>query len=130
MSSKVTVPARRTTMLPPSSSHSRIEPGPTPSLRRTFTGTEIWPCAVTLDRAMGIVYITRVMEKAASPSVQYSITGFTRGDFNFDLDARIDEASGEHGGGWPDVTEVAAQHWPARLEILDARKDVEDSHNV
>jgi hypothetical protein len=28
--------------------------GPTPSLRRTSAGTEVWPCAVTLDRAIGM----------------------------------------------------------------------------
>src|ERR1035437_193775 len=46
--------ARLTTILPPSSSHSRTEPGPMPSFRRTFAGTEICPCAVTFDCAIGI----------------------------------------------------------------------------
>src|ERR1039457_3792821 len=54
MSSELKLPARRTTILPPSSSHSRTEPGPMPSFRRTFAGTEICPCAVTFDCAIGI----------------------------------------------------------------------------
>src|SRR5450759_2750585 len=62
MSSELKRPARRTTILPPSSSHSRMEPGPTPSFRRTSTGTEICPCAVSLECAIAISYITRVME--------------------------------------------------------------------
>src|ERR1035441_9696505 len=64
MSSELKRPARRTTILPPSSSHSRTEPGPTPSFRRTSTGTEICPCAVSLECAIAIPYITRVMEGA------------------------------------------------------------------
>src|SRR5450631_457317 len=54
MSSKVKRPARWTTILSPSSVHSRTEPGPTPSLRRTSAGTEICPWAVNFDRAMAI----------------------------------------------------------------------------
>src|ERR1039457_3054960 len=46
--------ARLTIMLLPSSFHSRIEPGPIPSFRRTSAGTEICPCAVTFDCAIGI----------------------------------------------------------------------------
>lgn len=34
-----------------------------PSFRRTSIGTEICPCAVSLDRAIAIINITRVMEK-------------------------------------------------------------------
>lgn len=34
-------PTRRTTILSPSSSHSSVDPGPTPSFRRTAAGTEI-----------------------------------------------------------------------------------------
>src|ERR1039457_7099016 len=44
-------PARRTTMFPPASSHSRIDPGAMPSLLRMLAGTETCPCAVTLERA-------------------------------------------------------------------------------
>ena len=47
-------PTRRTTMWSPSSCHSRTDPGPTPSLRRTSAGTEICPCAVTLDCAIAM----------------------------------------------------------------------------
>src|SRR5437870_4039711 len=54
ISSEVKRPARRTTILSPSSSHSRTEPGPTPSFRRTSIGTEIWPCAVTFECAIAI----------------------------------------------------------------------------
>src|ERR1017187_1792458 len=46
--------ARLTIMLLPSSFHSRTEPGPIPSFRRTSAGTEICPCAVTFDCAIGI----------------------------------------------------------------------------
>src|SRR3984893_5767407 len=54
ISSELKRPARRTTILLPSSSHSKIEPGPMPSFLRTSTGTEICPCAVSLDRAIAI----------------------------------------------------------------------------
>lgn len=46
ISSEVCLPARRTTMWSPSSSHSSTEPGASPSFRRTSAGTEICPCAV------------------------------------------------------------------------------------
>lgn len=42
---------RRTTTRSPSASHSRIEPGARPSLRRTSAGTETCPCEVNLDCA-------------------------------------------------------------------------------
>ena len=42
-------PARRTTMAPPRSPHSRIAPGPTPKRRRTSAGTDTWPCAVSFE---------------------------------------------------------------------------------
>src|SRR6202163_1081459 len=45
ISSELNRPARRTTILLPSSSHSKTEPGPMPSFRRTSTGTEICPWA-------------------------------------------------------------------------------------
>ena len=51
MSSEVKRPARRTTIRPPSTSHSNNEPGPTPSQRRTVAGTETRPCAESLQRA-------------------------------------------------------------------------------
>src|ERR1035437_2063618 len=54
ISSELKRPARRTTILSPSSSHSRTEPGPMPSFRRTSTGTEICPCEVTLECAIAI----------------------------------------------------------------------------
>src|ERR1039457_5142704 len=54
MSSNVDCPTRRTTILSPSSSHSRVDPGPIPSLRRTSRGTEICPCAVTFECASAI----------------------------------------------------------------------------
>src|ERR1700722_16124728 len=54
MSSELKVPARRTTILSPSWSHSRTEPGPTPSFRHTSAGPEIWPCAASLERSIGI----------------------------------------------------------------------------
>src|SRR6478672_5315888 len=54
ISSELNRPARRTTILPPSSSHSKTEPGPMPSFRRTSIGTEIWPCAVTFECAIAI----------------------------------------------------------------------------
>jgi hypothetical protein len=54
ISSKVNCPHRRTTILSPSSSHSRTEPGPTANFRRTSAGTEICPWAVILDRARAI----------------------------------------------------------------------------
>jgi hypothetical protein len=41
-------------ILSPSSSHSRMDPGPTPSLRRTSAGTEIWPWEVSLEWASGM----------------------------------------------------------------------------
>lgn len=44
-------PARRMTIRSPSSSHCRTEPGPIPSFLRTWAGTEICPCAVTLECA-------------------------------------------------------------------------------
>ena len=40
-SAEVNRPTRRTTILSPSSCHSSVEPGPTPSFRRTAAGTEI-----------------------------------------------------------------------------------------
>src|SRR6266540_4702034 len=46
-------PARRTTMAPPSSLHSRTAPGPTPRRRRTAAGTDTWPCAVSFEWAIG-----------------------------------------------------------------------------
>src|SRR5271167_520199 len=51
MSSELYRADRRTTIFSPSSLHSRTDPGPMPSLRRTSAGTEICPCAVTLERA-------------------------------------------------------------------------------
>lgn len=54
MSSDVYRPAFRTTTCPPSSSHSRTEPGPTPSLCRTIAGIEICPCAVSFEWASAI----------------------------------------------------------------------------
>ncbi len=54
ISSELKRDARLTTMFLPSSFHSRTEPGPTPSFRRTSAGTEICPCAVTFDCAIGI----------------------------------------------------------------------------
>src|ERR1035437_2272870 len=47
---------RRTTIFSPSSSHSKIDPGPMPSFRRTPAGTEICPCAVTLERASAMPF--------------------------------------------------------------------------
>jgi hypothetical protein len=41
--------ARRTTTFSPSSSHSITEPGRIPSRLRTSAGTEICPCAESLD---------------------------------------------------------------------------------
>ena len=61
-------PTRRTTMLSPSSCHSRVEPGPTPSFRRTAAGTEICPCAVRRDWAMAISHITAVLRCAQARS--------------------------------------------------------------
>jgi hypothetical protein len=55
ISSELNRPARRTTILVPSSSHSRIEPGPIPSFRRMSRGTEICPCAVSRDCAIAMV---------------------------------------------------------------------------
>src|ERR1039458_4858773 len=52
ISSKLYCPVRRTTILSPSCSHSKIEPGCIPSFRPTSTGTEICPCDVPLDRAI------------------------------------------------------------------------------
>src|SRR5580704_421965 len=52
ISSELKRPARRTTICSPSSSHSRTDPGPTPSFRRTSAGTEICPWAVSLERAI------------------------------------------------------------------------------
>jgi D-glycero-D-manno-heptose 1,7-bisphosphate phosphatase len=52
MSSEVNRPARRTTIWLPASSHSKIDPGPTPSLRRTSVGTEICPCDVIFEYAI------------------------------------------------------------------------------
>src|SRR5580698_1764134 len=52
ISSELKRPARRTTIWLPSSSHSRTDPGPTPSFRRTSAGTEICPWAVSLERAI------------------------------------------------------------------------------
>lgn len=51
-SSKEYRPARRTTILSSSSSHSRTDPGPMPSFRRTSAGTEICPWAVTFECAI------------------------------------------------------------------------------
>src|SRR6266849_9282914 len=50
-------PARRTTMAPPSSLHSRTAPGPTPRRRRTAAGTDTWPCAVSFEWAIGDINI-------------------------------------------------------------------------
>ena len=60
MSSEVNRPDRRMTMLSSSSSHSRINPGPTPSFRRMLAGTDL-----TLTRKLGMrnrhaLHITRV----------------------------------------------------------------------
>src|ERR1035437_1326753 len=54
ISSELKRPASGTTILSPSSSHSRTEPGPMPSFRRTSTGTEICPYEVTLECAIAI----------------------------------------------------------------------------
>ena len=45
-SSVVALVARRTTKPPSQDSHSSMAPGPTPKVRRTSAGMEIWPCAV------------------------------------------------------------------------------------
>src|SRR5712692_4027952 len=50
-------PARRTTMAPPSSLHSRTAPGPTPRRRRTAAGTDTWPCAVSFEWAIGDIHV-------------------------------------------------------------------------
>jgi len=49
MSADVHFPSRRTMKAPSRHSQTSTEPGPTPSCRRTSAGTEICPCAVTLD---------------------------------------------------------------------------------
>jgi hypothetical protein len=54
-------PTRRTTIFSPSSCHSSVEPGPTPSFRRTAAGTEICPCAVRREWAIAMCYITAVL---------------------------------------------------------------------
>src|SRR5947208_657454 len=76
MSSEVKRPARRTTIRSPSSSHSRTEPGPMPSLRRTSIGTEICPWDVSFERASGMIYLTRVMRpiRSADQEVHGTLT--------------------------------------------------------
>ncbi len=65
MSSEEKRPRRRTTIASPSTSHSRTEPGTSPSRRRTSAGTEICPCAVSLDWARAMWHITTVMDSWA-----------------------------------------------------------------
>ena len=55
-------PARRMMIRSPSSSHSNIDPGPMPSLLRTSDGIETLPCEVTLERAIAMTHIARVMK--------------------------------------------------------------------
>jgi len=54
-SAEVCRPALRTIISSFFSSHSRMDPGPTPSFLRISAGTEIWPWAVSLDWASGMV---------------------------------------------------------------------------
>ena len=62
ISSELKEPDRLTIIRSPSSSHSKMDPGPIPSFFRTSEGTEICPCAVTFERAVGISHITTVMK--------------------------------------------------------------------
>src|SRR5215203_976194 len=50
-------------MAPSASSHSRTDPGPAPSRRRTSAGIDTWPCAVIRDLAIAMGYITTVMDR-------------------------------------------------------------------
>jgi hypothetical protein len=43
-----------------------------PSFRRTSTGTEICPCAVTFERAIAIPNITMVMERVGLHEPSYA----------------------------------------------------------
>ena len=72
-------PARRTTTLSPASSHSRTEPGPTPSIRRTSAGTEICPCAVTFEcaSAMALSYHGNA-HPARFPHISPRVVSFER----------------------------------------------------
>ena len=52
-----------------------------------------------------------------------------RGDLDFDFHTRVGEPGADHGRGRTDLTEAPAQHGPARLEILDAGKNVVDTNH-
>src|SRR5512136_1016328 len=54
MSADEYLPDRTTKIVPPRSSHSRMEPEPIPSFRRTSAGTGICPWAVTFECAIAI----------------------------------------------------------------------------
>src|ERR1039457_4040432 len=111
MSAELKRPARRTTILPPSSSHSRTEPGPMPSCRRTSTGTEICPCAVSLECAMAILYITRVMEgRAALPSLKIPLVGALPLGARVGLHGSQLEGIAHHGPHSGEIGEFARAH--------------------
>ena len=64
-----------------------------PSLRRTSTGTEICPCAVTFDRAITIPNITMVMEHAQRASAPPGLS--RQPPLQHRFAAAIGEADGE-----------------------------------
>src|ERR1700735_3701742 len=55
---------------------------------------------------------------------------FARRHFDFDLPAGIGKAGRDQGGRGPDVAEIPAEHWPARLEVLEFRQDVAHPDHV
>src|ERR1039458_5718946 len=112
MSAELKRPARRTPILPPSSSHSRTEPGPMPSFRRTSTETEICPCAVSLECAIAMPYITRVMEgrgDGGSPS-EISLVGAFPFGAGVGLHGGQLEGIAHHGAHGGEIGEFARAH--------------------